>query len=382
MASAGRERADWDDDEEDAGAEGAIPFDDGMDDSVPEDIPTVQRLEPIHWLRDDLLPDSEPLIEGFLHRHSFACLFGGSGSGKSFVAIDLAGCVATGMRWHGRNVRQGAIVFVAPDGAHGLRQRLGAWRRHHSPAPETPFYVMAGAIDLASSRDVEILSRRIAALPGTASRPELIVVDTLSRAMGGANENGSEGMGAFVANCDRLRAATGACVLVVHHTGKQEDAGARGHSLFRAALDTEARITKTGDAITIEVSKQRDHNGGGAFCAKLLEVECAGPGGTVASTCVAIAADAPKPELKSAKAERALALLRTCLEEKGRVSDGTEGAPKGVTCVTLNEWRHTLSCDGQINPQGSGREQFKRIRVTLENAGFIGISGEFVWCVT
>jgi RecA-family ATPase len=51
--------------------------------------------------------------------------------------------------------------------------------------------------------------------------------------MAGGNENAPDDMGALVRNIDRLRAETGAAVLLVHHTGKDTSRGARGHSLAR-----------------------------------------------------------------------------------------------------------------------------------------------------
>jgi hypothetical protein len=53
---------------------------------------------------------------------------------------------------------------------------------------------------------------------------------------------------------DRIRDAVKATMLVVHHSGKDAAKGARGHSLLRAATDTEIEIVDS----TIKVTKQRD----------------------------------------------------------------------------------------------------------------------------
>jgi hypothetical protein len=53
-----------------------------------------------------------------------------------------------------------------------------------------------------------------------------------------------------------------------------------------------------------------------------------------------------------------------------------------VKGVTLTEWRDRLEKVRVINPDGNPREQFKRIHVTLLNAGAIGIWEEFAWAVT
>lgn len=73
-------------------------------------------------------------------------------------------------------------------------------------------------------------------------------------------------MGAFVRNIDVIRAATEAHVMVIHHSGKDQARGARGHSLLRAATDTEIEVKRierddgpVGGVLT--VTKQRDMEG-------------------------------------------------------------------------------------------------------------------------
>src|SRR4051794_24201973 len=47
------------------------------------------------------IPPPAPLVDGWLFKDSLAWLGGKPGHGKTFVAVDLAGCVATGLPWHG-----------------------------------------------------------------------------------------------------------------------------------------------------------------------------------------------------------------------------------------------------------------------------------------
>ena len=86
----------------------------------------------------------------------------------------------------------------------------------------------------------------------------MIVVDTLSRAMAGGDENGPTDMTAFIANLDALRNATGAHIMIVHHSGKDTAKGARGHSSLRAATDTEVELEVDGKIRTATATKQRD----------------------------------------------------------------------------------------------------------------------------
>jgi hypothetical protein len=98
-------------------------------------------------------------------------------------------------------------------------------------------------------------------------RVRLIAFDTLNLALSGGNENSSEDMGAAVGAIKRLRDAHHCSVVVVHHLGKDETKGARGHTSLLGALDTE--ITIVGDRAaptrTIELTKCRDGDGIGGF---------------------------------------------------------------------------------------------------------------------
>ena len=86
------------------------------------------------------------------------------------------------------------------------------------------------------------------------------MIDTLSSAMAGGDENGSVDMGALVANSNTLLELTGAHILWIHHTGKDTARGARGHSLLRARCDTEVEILhdRSTGIRTAKISKQRD----------------------------------------------------------------------------------------------------------------------------
>src|SRR5262245_4530702 len=70
-----------------------------------------------NWLVDQLLP-----AEGL------SVLFGRWKSFKSFVLLDLAMAIARGEPWAGRKVRQGATVYVAAEGAAGMRKRIAAYQ--------------------------------------------------------------------------------------------------------------------------------------------------------------------------------------------------------------------------------------------------------------
>lgn len=201
----------------------------------------------------------EPLIKGLLDRGAFSVIYGQSNSGKTFVALDLAYDVATGQQWNGQKTTQGAVLYIAAEGGKGIFKRLKALRLEHSPGEEPKLYTMPCPIDLlrgaGPDSDTGQLISQIQALEARiGQRIELIVIDTLSRALAGGDENSSQDMGTFVKHVDRIRASCKAHLMVVHHSGKDTARGARGWSGIRAAVDTEIEI----DEGVLKVTKQRD----------------------------------------------------------------------------------------------------------------------------
>ena len=196
------------------------------------------------------------LVEGVLEHGAMSVLYGESNTGKTFVAMDLAFHVATGRPWMGRHTERGLCVYIAAEGGSGARKRVKALRTHYDVTTGIPFALVPCSVDLSGKgADVQpILNLIMDAQKACGQSPALVVVDTLSRAMAGGNENASEDMTAFVANVDRLRTKTKAHLLVIHHSGKDKARGARGHSSLRAATDTELEVADR----TVTAAKQRD----------------------------------------------------------------------------------------------------------------------------
>ncbi len=219
--------------------------------------------------------DAAELVQGLLGAGTAAILYGESNSGKTFLATDLALSIAAGRAWAGRRVERAGVIYCALEGGHSFRNRVVAWLRHHKIDPAgLPFVAIPSAInmldpgaDLAKlAKTIAIASARLGCAVG------LIVIDTLSRALAGGDENSPEDMGSLVRNADWLRQATGAAVLFIHHSGKDLTRDARGHSLLRAAVDTEIEVADREGARVAVVTKQRDLPKGGEIGFKLVPV--------------------------------------------------------------------------------------------------------------
>lgn len=205
------------------------------------------------------------LIRQVLVRSTLAGLIGPSGAGKSFLAVDWACCVATGTQWQGSDVERGGVFYLAGEGQAGIRKRIAAWEAYHGVSMEgQPLFL---ADNLPFLTDDSQAAGTVAAIEALEDEllfncggvePSMVVIDTVARAMGGANENDAGDMGRLISAMDWLRARWGATILAVHHTGHAEPGRARGSSAFKAALDSEFLVSADGHRVKLAVSKGKD----------------------------------------------------------------------------------------------------------------------------
>jgi KaiC/GvpD/RAD55 family RecA-like ATPase len=253
--------------------------------SKPARFPLVQAAAfaggaPPRWIVKGMLPQAELVV-----------IYGAPGSGKTFAVLDLAAAIARGIDWRGLKVRQGRVIYVAAEGSGGLRKRLEAYARHHGIDLELmALWVIPAAPNLLLKDDALELSRAIAAL-GPA---DLVVIDTLAQVTPGGNENAAEDMGKALAHCKGIHRATGATVLLVHHSGKDASRGSRGWSGILGAADAEFEVARLGAARVLRNTKQKDGVDGSAWAFDLRELVLdLDEDGDEVSSCVVVEAAMP-----------------------------------------------------------------------------------------
>jgi RecA-family ATPase len=180
------------------------------------------------------LPDPEWLIEDFLPKASFAVLFGPPSVGKSFLALDLALAIAAGRDWFGRTVKGGPVLYIAAEGFGGLKLRISALLIHSEYDVKTECAFLNRPINFLKPDEVQSL---IKVIQEARLEPALIIIDTFARCFVGGEENSATHLGLFIENVGTVLRETGAAVLVLHHTGKNEQRGARGSSALIGAAD-------------------------------------------------------------------------------------------------------------------------------------------------
>lgn len=201
----------------------------------------------------EALEPPQQLIDGILPVDALVCVFGPSATYKSFLVLDMAAHIATGRDWHGRATLSGSVVYVAGEGASGLGKRHRAWRTHRGVESLPNLYTIADAPNMTKTEDAHALAQSISQLP---TPPRLIVLDTLHVCMEGGDENSSRDMGLFIANAKRLKAATGATILFVHHTGNNERV--RGSSSIKTDVENMIEVRAQDDRVTLFAEKIKD----------------------------------------------------------------------------------------------------------------------------
>lgn len=231
------------------------------------------------------------IVKGVVPAADLIVLFGESGSGKSFLALDLAAATALGIPWRGRRVRKGRVIYIAAEGGAGFRNRLKAYASAHGiDLADLQIGVIHAAPNMLLKDDALDVCKAIIAAGGA----DLVIVDTFAQVIPGANENAAEDVGKALGHCRGIRIATGAPVLLVHHSGKDQSRGARGWSGLKAAADAEIEVQRFPTGRVVRVSKQKDGEDGMAWGFELDVVPVdMDEDGDVVTSCVVREAELP-----------------------------------------------------------------------------------------
>lgn len=338
--------------------------------------------------RNSYCMDDDDFIEGVLPRAELAMIFGPYGSGKTFLAVCMLMSLARGVPWNGLETEQGAVLYIAAESAKGVKARLNAYVKHFTfDDSDLPFHAMDAAPNLTSAPAVQQLVDDILAL-GPRDTFKVIAVDTLACVMPG-DENSSAVMGALLAACKAIYRATGAMVLLIHHTGKDASRGARGWSGLPGACDAMIEVARDGDRRTAIIGKQKEDEDGGVFGFKLRKIDIGvTKRGKVRSSCVVDyvatwAEDIDETEKREAKdaEDRAtvLRLVKGCDKRGEKIPATTQGRftahpvlsinpeyPSGLTKARLFVMLESMCAEGKLYRRDVSVDSKKRTVFTSD----------------
>jgi len=228
----------------------------------------VEEVDAINWIlphKMQYVMDANWTVKDLIPATGLGAAYGKPGSGKTFWALDLAMHIASGKGYANKLTKHGPCAYIALESGRRFQNRVMKWAEENDTnMADVPFIVTPDQINLLDpDKDAERIIKGLRRQERRFGKPfKLVVIDTLSRAMAGGNENSPEDMTAFVASCDRIWKELECFVLIIHHVGKDAAQGLRGHSSLLGAVDTEIEVTSLdgadGEYKAFKTLKQRD----------------------------------------------------------------------------------------------------------------------------
>ena len=322
------------------------------------------------------LPPLSWRIRGALPAEGLAAIFGPSGSGKSFLALDMAAAIASGREWFALRVTAAPVVYCMLEGEAGLPVRVAAWESRNSAVMKVRVLVQQ-PFKLTEPQDVQDLAAAVLGAGGGA----VTFIDTLNRAAPTADENSSRDMGSIIEAAKDLQRATGGLVVLVHHTGKDVSKGLRGHSSLFAALDAAIEVSRSMDRHEWTLTKSKD-GADGEVHAFLLNTMILGTDadGEQLSSC-AVVRDGSAAEVRRTKLPQGKNQLIVWEALKPLFKDGTMGKPGAqpyAKCIELEA--AIASASGRLTCLHERRGERAREAITgLVSHGLLGCNDGWIW---
>jgi hypothetical protein len=185
-------------------------------------------------------PPTEWLIREVLPKNGIAAVYGPSGSGKSFLVLDMLAAIANGRDWFGYRVKRAPVVYAALEGQAGISQRVQAYRAKNG---KMNMRFIKARFDV---RNKEHRAQIIDTIIQADCAGGVFCIDTLAASAPGMEENTSKDMGEVINHIAEIQERLGGCVIMVHHSGKDAEKGLRGWSGLKGALDASIVVSRTG----------------------------------------------------------------------------------------------------------------------------------------
>ena len=351
------------------------------------------------------LQDPNWLIDGLIPEKSLAVVFGPPKAGKSFIVLSAALHVAAGLPWFGRTTQYGAVVYIAGEGVGGLKNRTAAMLAAYGIQPLIPLWIIPRAVNFRIEAEVQALAELIqqtvtasslsgagatssftaSSVSGTGVTPPKIawvIIDTLARSIPGGDENSAQDLGLFIAQCDWLKAELNCCVTPIHHTGKDENRGARGSSALHGALDTALKITNGAKKVRLEVTDQKDAEAGLVMSFEMQETTVSLTRTSLVPVLTSNDDVAAQHRRPGGNAGIALNTLENLLAEStAAILPPFKGIPSNVRGTQIDLWRKAFYTHLPGQEQEAKKKAFQRAVAHLQEAKLVGVHDPWIWLV-
>jgi hypothetical protein len=371
---------------------------------------TAARPAPLSYRkhRDANNPTRPDLVKGLLPETGCGLLSGQSGTFKTFVALNLAGAIATGKPFAGYSIkRPGATFAFVSEGSAGWQQRLDALSKRDHDNARLPIAYTGDPVCLLDPASVAIVIETVKAFADQMKRDlglplSLVLFDTLIGSAG-FSKSGDENdavVGAKLMNAlAEISASTKTFVLGVDHFGKAVETGTRGSSAKEAAADVVLALIAN-KSISGEISgqrlairKRRDGQAGieHTFTVETVELGEDEDGDIIRSCAVAFSATPVTPQPKEAgdgwtKSLQTLKrILMTLLADCGQEVLTHADSPATTRALKAEILRQEYYKQHPASDQPTKQKAFIRALKAAQDRNLIGvrdISGtQFVWLI-
>ena len=213
----------------------------------------------------------EYIIKGVLGAKSIACMLGASGEGKSATVGHMAAHSSIGQNWFGHRTVAVSWLIVHLEGFAAAANRFAALKADNPTLNDADVEITDFPLNLMERRSCVAFVKAVKERQSERGKEfRALAIDTFNAAAQGIKENEAGPVGVALSNVRYLRDKLNVAVLLVHHLGKDPTKGARGHSSFHAALDTELTIERSGDVRILKATKQRDFETGNVLATYTL----------------------------------------------------------------------------------------------------------------
>ena len=192
----------------------------------------------------------EWLIDKIAEKETVVSIYAEPKAGKSFVGISMMLAIATGKEWYGYKTEESGVLYFCGEGEKSIFKRILAWEEHfETPLKGKKFKVSNRPARILDDEDYEDVLAKAHKAKKEFGKLGLIVIDTLQRNFGSGDENSTSDMNLFIQRVDRLKFETGACIMLIHHTGHAGSKSngvrrGRGSSVLPASVDSEFFIER------------------------------------------------------------------------------------------------------------------------------------------
>jgi hypothetical protein len=192
----------------------------------------------------------------------------------------------------------------------------------------------------------------------------------------GEAQNDNTTINAFLRNLSELRGLSDAHIMLIHHTGKDHERGARGHSSLQAAVDTEISLKSEDGFVCVSTTKQRDYQRADKLYFYLESVVLGfdTDGDDFTSCVVRYTSKGDRPKKLSKAKQSVLDGLEKALKQAGHIHSGNADIPPNTRVVDDYTWKEIVLSDTKLSPNAkddSRRRSFARITKELIADGLV-----------